>query len=106
MVPGRRCCRAARGCPTRQGAWRPRCDASSDRPGSTATRRCTAPARDSPRPSSSELRVKGLDEALEHAQPANTELRDLVHGILPAALARGRLGAGVEAVAARLDLPV
>ncbi|MDA0159917.1 histidine kinase [Solirubrobacter ginsenosidimutans] len=45
-------------------------------------------------------------EALEHAQHATDELRDLAHGILPAALARGGLGAGVEALASRMPVPV
>ena len=47
-----------------------------------------------------------VGEALEHAQQGNTELRELAHGLLPAALTYGGLRAGVEAVAARLDLPV
>ncbi len=32
-----------------------------------------------------------VDEALQHAEQANTELRELAHGILPAALTRGGL---------------
>jgi len=47
-----------------------------------------------------------ISEALEHAQQANAELRELAHGILPAALTRGGLQAGVDALAARLRLPV
>jgi len=47
-----------------------------------------------------------IDEALQHAEHANTELRELAHGILPAALTRGGLRAGVEALAERADLPV
>jgi signal transduction histidine kinase len=47
-----------------------------------------------------------LSEALEHAQQGNAELRELAHGILPAVLAHGGLRAGVDAVVARLDLPV
>ncbi len=47
-----------------------------------------------------------IDEALEHAQYANAELRELARGILPAALARGGLRAGVDALAARMPLPV
>jgi signal transduction histidine kinase len=47
-----------------------------------------------------------VGEALEHAQQANEELRDLAHGILPAALTHGGLRAGVDALAARLRLPV
>jgi len=47
-----------------------------------------------------------VDEALEQAQQGNTELRELAHGILPSALTRGGLRAGVESVIERLDLPV
>jgi signal transduction histidine kinase len=47
-----------------------------------------------------------IGEALEHAQQANEELRELAHGILPAALTHGGLRAGVDALAARLRLPV
>jgi PAS domain S-box-containing protein len=47
-----------------------------------------------------------LGEALEQAELGNRELRDLAHGILPPALTRGGLRAGVEAVVARMDLPV
>jgi signal transduction histidine kinase len=45
-------------------------------------------------------------EALRHAEQANAELRELVHGILPAALTRGGLRAGVEALVSRVSLPV
>jgi signal transduction histidine kinase len=45
-------------------------------------------------------------DALEQAQNANLELRELAHGILPQVLIRGGLRAGVEAVVDRLDLPV
>jgi signal transduction histidine kinase len=45
-------------------------------------------------------------EALRHAEQANAELRELAHGILPAALTRGGLGAGVEALVSRFSLPV
>ena len=45
-------------------------------------------------------------EALEQAERGNAELRELAHGILPTVLARGGLQAGVDAVAARLGLPV
>jgi signal transduction histidine kinase len=45
-------------------------------------------------------------EALEHAERGNAELRELAHGILPEALTRGGLRAGVDAFVARLDLPV
>jgi PAS domain S-box-containing protein len=47
-----------------------------------------------------------LGEALEQAEQGNRELRELAHGILPAALTRGGLRAGVDAVATRIDLPV
>jgi signal transduction histidine kinase len=45
-------------------------------------------------------------EALRHAEHANSELRELAHGILPAALTRGGLRAGVEALVSRTSLPV
>jgi signal transduction histidine kinase len=45
-------------------------------------------------------------EALRHAEQANAELRELAHGILPAALTRGGLRAGVDALASRTSLPV
>jgi signal transduction histidine kinase len=45
-------------------------------------------------------------EALRHAEQANFELRELAHGILPAALTRGGLRAGVEALVSRVSLPV
>ena len=45
-------------------------------------------------------------EALEHAQQGNKELRDLAHGLLPAALTRGGLREGVEDLASRLRVPV
>jgi signal transduction histidine kinase len=47
-----------------------------------------------------------LAEALDHAEHGNADLRELVHGILPAVLARGGLGAGVDSLVSRLDLPV
>jgi signal transduction histidine kinase len=47
-----------------------------------------------------------LDEALQHAEQAQVELRELAHGILPNALARGGLRAGVEALVGRLDIPI
>jgi PAS domain S-box-containing protein len=47
-----------------------------------------------------------VGEALEHAERANAELRELAHGILPTALTGGGLRAGIDAVCSRLDLPV
>ncbi len=47
-----------------------------------------------------------VHEALTHAERANAELRDVVHGILPAALARGGLRTGLESLAADLAVPV
>jgi signal transduction histidine kinase/CHASE3 domain sensor protein/uncharacterized protein YoaH (UPF0181 family) len=45
-------------------------------------------------------------EALDQAEQANGELRELAHGILPPVLARGGLRAGVDALVARLRVPV
>ncbi len=45
-------------------------------------------------------------EALQHAQEATDELRELAHGILPSVLTRGGLRAGVDALASRMPLPV
>ena len=47
-----------------------------------------------------------IAEALGHMQQANEELRELAHGILPAALTRGGLRGGINAVVERLDLAV
>jgi signal transduction histidine kinase len=47
-----------------------------------------------------------VDEALEHAEDANAELRQLAHGILPSELSRGGLAAGVGALVSRMRLPV
>jgi signal transduction histidine kinase len=47
-----------------------------------------------------------LDEALDHAERGNDQLRELVHGILPAVLRRGGLRAGVETLVTRMALPV
>jgi PAS domain S-box-containing protein len=47
-----------------------------------------------------------LSEALDHAEQATAELRELAHGILPAVLTQGGLRAGVDALASRMPLPV
>jgi signal transduction histidine kinase len=47
-----------------------------------------------------------LREALEHAESAIAELRELAHGILPRALSHGGLRAGVEALASRMPVPI
>jgi signal transduction histidine kinase len=47
-----------------------------------------------------------VSEALRHAEQATSELRELAHGILPAALIRGGLRAGVEALTSRVRLSV
>jgi PAS domain S-box-containing protein len=47
-----------------------------------------------------------VTEALEQAGRANVELRELAHGILPSALTRGGLRAGVKALAGRMPVPV
>ena len=50
--------------------------------------------------------VELIDEALRQAERANRELRELAHGILPSELTHGGLGAGAEALAQRMPLPV
>jgi signal transduction histidine kinase len=45
-------------------------------------------------------------EALDQAERANVELRELAYGILPSVLTRGGLRAGVESLASRMQLPV
>jgi signal transduction histidine kinase/pilus assembly protein TadC len=47
-----------------------------------------------------------VTEALQHAQEATDELRELAHGILPSVLTRGGLQAGVGALASRTPVPV
>jgi len=50
--------------------------------------------------------VSLVSQALEEAEEANAELRELAHGVLPAALTRGGLRAGVESLVARVPTPV
>jgi signal transduction histidine kinase len=45
-------------------------------------------------------------QALDHAEQATAELRELAHGILPAVLTQGGLHAGVDALASRMPVPV
>ena len=47
-----------------------------------------------------------MTEALDHAEQATAELRELAHGILPAVLTQGGLRAGVDALASRMPVPV
>jgi signal transduction histidine kinase len=47
-----------------------------------------------------------VNEALAHAEGANAELRELAHGILPSALVREGLRAGIDALVSRVRLPV
>jgi signal transduction histidine kinase len=47
-----------------------------------------------------------LAEALDHAQRATTEVRDLAHGILPAILTHRGLDAGIGALTSRMSVPV
>jgi signal transduction histidine kinase len=47
-----------------------------------------------------------IGEALEQAQIATNELRELAHGILPAVLARGGLRLGIESIVSRMSIPV
>jgi GAF domain-containing protein len=47
-----------------------------------------------------------VSEALQYAETANDELRELVHGILPGVLTREGLRAGVDELAARMSIPV
>jgi signal transduction histidine kinase len=47
-----------------------------------------------------------LTEALDQAEQATAELREIAHGILPAVLTHGGLRAGVDALASRMPVPV
>jgi PAS domain S-box-containing protein len=47
-----------------------------------------------------------MSEALDNAEQATAELRELAHGILPEVLTRGGLRAGVDALASRMSVPV
>jgi signal transduction histidine kinase/CHASE3 domain sensor protein len=47
-----------------------------------------------------------LAEALDQAEQANAELRELAHGILPPVLTRGGLQAGIDALVSRVRMPV
>jgi signal transduction histidine kinase len=47
-----------------------------------------------------------LTAALDQAEQATAELRELAHGILPAVLTHGGLRAGVDALASRMPVPV
>jgi signal transduction histidine kinase len=47
-----------------------------------------------------------IDEAIHYAERANSELRDLVRGILPASLTRGGLRTAVESLASDMPVPI
>jgi signal transduction histidine kinase len=47
-----------------------------------------------------------VDQALDHAQQATVELRELVHGILPPVLTQSGLRAAVKSLARRMPVPV
>jgi signal transduction histidine kinase len=47
-----------------------------------------------------------MDEALRHAERGNSELRELAHGLLPAALTNGGLRGGIDTIVSRFNLPV
>jgi signal transduction histidine kinase len=50
--------------------------------------------------------VELLDEAIEHAERATAELRELSRGILPPALIHGGLRAGIDALIRGVRMPV
>ncbi|WP_051324672.1 sensor histidine kinase [Candidatus Solirubrobacter pratensis] len=47
-----------------------------------------------------------VDDARQHAEQANAELRDLAHGILPSVLTRGGVGAAVGELCSRTSIPI
>jgi signal transduction histidine kinase len=47
-----------------------------------------------------------VGEALDEAEQANSELRELAHGMLPVVLTSGGLAAGVEVLVSRMRVPV
>ena len=47
-----------------------------------------------------------LGEAIDQAEHAMVEVRELAHGILPSVLTHGGLGAGIDALASRMKVPV
>src|SRR3954447_17166905 len=47
-----------------------------------------------------------VTEALQHAEEATAELRELAHGFLPSVLTQGGLRAGVDSLASRMPVPV
>jgi signal transduction histidine kinase len=47
-----------------------------------------------------------VSEALDNAEQATAELRELAHGILPEALTHGGLREGVDALASRMPVPI
>jgi signal transduction histidine kinase len=46
-----------------------------------------------------------VTDAIDQAEQATTELRELAHGILPGVLMHGGLGAAVDALASRMPVP-
>jgi PAS domain S-box-containing protein len=57
-------------------------------------------------PPNQEAASELLSEALEHAERANVELRELAHGILPVVLTQGGLRAAVGPLASQTPVPV
>jgi signal transduction histidine kinase len=53
-----------------------------------------------------ERAVELVDEAIENAEGAHAELRELAHGILPGALSSSGLRGGIDALVSRVGLPV